>query len=126
MPQHQGRQHQIRTLGRTRARHRDQREQAGREDRRRALLHALIRAAHKSGVDNISWNRQIWSVSKGGPRPWTGTYQNGAPKNPHMDHIHVEWTRDGSQRARLNFLELEIAILRTGFEDLARANQRFA
>ncbi len=90
-----------------------------------ALFHALIRAAHKSGIRNIIWNRQIWS-EKGGPRPWTGTYKNGAPKNPHTDHIHVEWTRDGSQRERLNFLELEIAILRTGFEDLARGNQRLA
>jgi len=91
-----------------------------------ALFHALIRAAHKSSIDNIIWNRQIWSVSKGGPRPWIGNYPKGGPKNPHTDHIHVEWTRDGSQRERLNFLELEIAILRTGFEDLARSNQRFA
>ncbi len=91
-----------------------------------ALFHALIRAAHKSGIDNVIWNHQIWSVEKGGPRAWIGNYTNGAPKNPHTDHIHVEWTRDGSQLERLRFLELEIAILRTGFEDLSRAHQTLA
>jgi hypothetical protein len=91
-----------------------------------ALFHALIRSAQKSGIDNVIWNHEIWSVSKGGPRPWIGNYSNGAPKNPHTDHIHVEWTHDGSQLERLNFLELEIAILRTGFEDLSRAFQRLA
>jgi len=90
------------------------------------LFKALIRSAHRSGIDNVIWNRQIWSVAKGGPRPWIGNYANGAPRNPHTDHIHVEWTRDGSQLERLNFLELEIAILRTGFEDLSRANQHLA
>jgi hypothetical protein len=91
-----------------------------------AIFHGLIRAAHRSGIDNVIWNRQIWSVQHGGPRPWGGTYSNGALKNPHTDHIHVEWTRDGSQLERLNFLELEISIIRSGFEDLARSFQRFA
>src|SRR5215831_10300140 len=27
-----------------------------------AIFHALIRAAHRSGIDNVIWNRQIWSV----------------------------------------------------------------
>jgi hypothetical protein len=91
-----------------------------------AIFHALIRAAHKSGIDNVIWNHQIWSVANGGPRPWGGKYSNGALKNPHTDHVHVEWTRDGSQRVRLHFLELEIAMIRTGFEDLARASQTIA
>ena len=91
-----------------------------------ALFHALIRVAHHSGIDNVIWNRQIWSVEKGGPRAWVGNYKNGAPKNPHTDHIHVEWTRDGSQLERLRFLELEIAILRTGFEELSSARQTLA
>ena len=84
------------------------------------LFHAIIRAAHRSGIDNVIWNRQIWSVGHGGPRPWVGKYKNGAKKNPHIDHLHVEWTRAGSQQAQLNFLELQIAILRTGLEDLSR------
>jgi hypothetical protein len=91
-----------------------------------AIFHGLIRAAHKSGIDNVIWNHEIWSVAHGGPRPWGGHYKNGAPKNPHTDHIHVEWTRDGSLRERLAVLELEISIIRSGFEDLARSFQRFA
>jgi hypothetical protein len=90
------------------------------------LFHALIRAAHKSGIDNVIWNRQIWSTAKGGPRPWIGSYSNGAAKNPHTDHIHVEWTHDGSQLERLKFLELQIAILRSGFEDLSKGSQNLA
>jgi hypothetical protein len=43
-----------------------------------------------------------------------------------LDHIHVEWTRDGSQFERLRFLELQIAILRTGLEDLSRNANRTA
>jgi hypothetical protein len=91
-----------------------------------ALFRSLIRVAHKSGIDNVIWNRQIWSVKKGGPRPWIGNYSSGAPRNPHTDHIHVEWTRDGSQLERLKFLELEIATLRSGFEDLSRRFQNLA
>jgi len=91
-----------------------------------ALFHALIRSAARSGIDNIIWNRQIWSVQRGGPRPWVGNYANGAPRNPHTDHIHVEWTHPGSQLERLNFLELEISILRSGFEDLNKSFQRLA
>lgn len=90
------------------------------------IFHALIRAAHQSGIDNVIWNRQIWSVEHGGPRPWIGNYPNGAARNPHVDHIHVEWTRDGSQLERLNFLELQIAILRGGIEDLSKSLRHMA
>jgi Extensin-like protein C-terminus len=54
-----------------------------------ALFHALIRAAHNSGIDNVIWNRQIWSVEHGGPRAWIGNYKSGAAKNPHTDQIHM-------------------------------------
>lgn len=91
-----------------------------------ALFHALIRSARKSGIDNVIWNKQIWSVAKGGPRPWIGNYSSGAPKNPHTDHIHVEWTHDGSQLERLRFLELEVATLRSGYEDLSKSLDRLA
>jgi len=90
------------------------------------LFHALIRSASKSGIDNVIWNRQIWSVSRGGPRPWIGKYKNGALKNPHTDHLHIEWTRSGSQFERLNFLELQIGIVRQGIEELVRAQQNIA
>jgi hypothetical protein len=62
----------------------------------------------------------------GASSPWVGDYKNGAAKNPHTDHIHVEWTRDRSQLERLNLLELQIAILREGIEDLAKSRQNTA
>lgn len=46
------------------------------------------------GVDHIMWNRQIWSVEKGGPRPIPAT----AAVGPHTDHVHVAFTRTGSQK----------------------------
>src|SRR5712691_5549629 len=61
------------------------------------LFKALISSAAKSGIDNVIWNRQIWSVAHGGPRPFVGNYPAGGARNPHTDHIHVEWTRDGSR-----------------------------
>jgi hypothetical protein len=90
------------------------------------LFRALIKSAAKSGIDNVIWNHQIWSVSHGGPRPWIGHYTNGAPKNPHTDHLHIEWTRDGSQLERLEFLELQISILRQGIEEIAKSQQNIA
>jgi hypothetical protein len=90
------------------------------------LFRVLINSAPKSGIDNVIWNRQIWSVSHGGPRPWIGHYKSGGLKNPHTDHLHIEWTRDGSQLQRLDFLELQISILRQGIEDLAQQQRQFA
>jgi hypothetical protein len=52
------------------------------------IFEALIRKASRIGVDNVIWNEQIWSVSRGGPRNYEGL-------NPHTDHIHVEFTRAG-------------------------------
>jgi hypothetical protein len=90
------------------------------------LFKAFIASAAKSGIDNVIWNRQIWSVQHGGPRPFVGYYPHGGPRNPHTDHIHVEWTRDGSQVGRLNFLELQVSIVRQGLEELASANRHTA
>jgi hypothetical protein len=90
------------------------------------LFRLLIESARKSGIDNIIWNRQIWSVSLGGPRPWVGHYKSGAAKNPHTDHLHVEWARDGSQLQRLDFLGLQISIARQGLEEIARYQQNLA
>lgn len=87
------------------------------------LFHALIEAARQTGIDNVIWNRQIWSVQQGGPRPFVGKYKNGAAKNPHTNHIHVEFTRSGSQQQVFNLLELKIAIIRTGLEDLSKSRQ---
>lgn len=79
------------------------------------LFPVFIRKASQLGIDNVIWNKQIWSQSKGGPRLYTG-------KNPHTDHIHIEFTREGSQNQQVQrTIELEIAIIRTGIEDLSKA-----
>jgi hypothetical protein len=87
------------------------------------LFKALIEAAHSTGIDNVIWNRQIWSVEHGGPRPFIGHYKNGAAKNPHIDHIHIEFTRTGSQLQVFRLLELKIGQIRGGLEELAH-NQK--
>ena len=77
------------------------------------LFDAIIRKAEKIGVDNVIWNREIWSVGKkvGGKRKYNG-------KNPHTDHVHVEFTRAGSQHVTLDDILIEVGIIRTGLDDL--------
>ncbi len=78
------------------------------------LVAALVRKAGRLGIANIIWNRRIWSTA----RPRWRTY-GGA--SPHTDHIHIEYTRTGSQSTDLRAIEVEIAIIRTGLEELARS-----
>ena len=54
------------------------------------------------------------------------TTKNGAPKNPHTDHIHIEFTRAGSQLQIFKLLELKIGIIRGGLEELARNQKNMA
>ena len=77
------------------------------------LFDAIIRKAEKIGVDNVIWNREIWSVGKkvAGKRKYNG-------KNPHTDHVHVEFTRAGSQYDTLDAILIEVGIIRTGLDDL--------
>jgi hypothetical protein len=70
-------------------------------------------------LDHVIWNRQIWSSARGGPRPYTGV-------SPHTDHVHVAFTRAGSQNTTFPRTLLDIAILRTGLEELAQANSNIA
>lgn len=90
------------------------------------LFRAIIASARKSGIDNVIWNRQIWSVAHPTIRPFVGHYPGGGPKNPHTDHIHVEWTRSGSQQDRLQYLELQVAIVRQGIEEIAKYKRNMA
>lgn len=81
------------------------------------LFDAFIETGPTIGLDHVIWNRQIWSQSRGGPRPYTGV-------SPHTDHVHVAFTRDGSQATSFGFLMIKIAQIRTGLEELnqSRAN----
>jgi len=55
------------------------------------LFSLFIRWHSLLGVAHVIWNRQIWSAAQGGPRTYPGA-------NPHTDHVHVAFTRAGSQR----------------------------
>lgn len=78
------------------------------------LFDILIDSAVQSGIDNVIWNRQIWSTTHTHKRPYTG-------KRPHTDHIHVEFTRPGSQLITFELLKVRLAELRTGLEELAQS-----
>ena len=77
------------------------------------LFRIFVEVARETGIDNVIWNRRIWSRGRG--------HHSYRGQNPHTDHIHIEFTRLGSQLAVWNLLELRVAELRTGLEDLSRA-----
>jgi len=84
------------------------------------LFDAIIRKAESIGVDNVIWNRQIWSTQRqvAGKRKYEG-------KNPHTDHVHVEFTRQGSQLEALDAILIEVGVLRTGYDDLQKVLGNF-
>lgn len=76
------------------------------------LFAIFVKSANSSDIDEIIWNRQIWSAKRPFVHPHHGA-------NPHVDHIHVGFTRDGSQKTALAHLFImKIATLRTGMEEL--------
>ena len=77
------------------------------------LFRIFIVSAYDTGIDNVIWNRRIWSRARG-EHDYHG-------ENAHTDHIHVEFTRPGSQLSFWHMLDLRIAQLRTGLEELSRA-----
>jgi hypothetical protein len=80
------------------------------------LFQAVILRARSIGVHNVIWNRQIWSVEQPRRRIYHG-------QNPHTDHLHVEFTRQGSQLSQqqmLNAILIEVGTIRTGIEDLQK------
>lgn len=56
------------------------------------LFEMFLNNSRPLGVDHVIWNRRIWSQDKGGPRAYTN-----AANGPHTDHVHVSFTRPGSQ-----------------------------
>jgi len=78
------------------------------------LFEIFIDSASVLGVDEIIWNHQISSASHPAVHHYHG-------QNPHIDHIHVGFTRAGSQNTAFPpvFL-IRIAQLRTGLEDLTQ------
>ncbi|MDQ2776363.1 MAG: hypothetical protein M3Y57_15825 [Acidobacteriota bacterium] len=84
------------------------------------LFQAFIEYASQMGFQEIIWNRQIWSAAKPVVHPYTG-------HDPHTGHIHAGFTRPASQQTNFpGSFVMRIAAIRTGLEDLARANRNIA
>jgi hypothetical protein len=54
------------------------------------LFSRFVANAPALGVEQIIWNKHIWSVHKPYVHPYRG-------KNPHTGHLHVGFSRVGSQ-----------------------------
>jgi hypothetical protein len=64
------------------------------------LFRVFIEEYKDLGMHHVIWKRQKWSVVN----PTVATYPDPAApqevrrkQSPHLDHIHVSWTREGSQ-----------------------------
>jgi hypothetical protein len=55
------------------------------------LFNRLVSNAKALELEEVIWNRSIWSAKKPYVRRYTG-------KNPHTAHLHVGFTRSGSQK----------------------------
>lgn len=82
-----------------------------------SLFNLFIENATELGLHHVIWNRQIWSTTRGGPRRYTGS-------SPHTDHIHITFTKPGSQKTKFPKTEFAIAILRSGLSDLGNARKK--
>ncbi len=72
-----------------------------------ALASSFRAWSKRLGVDHVIWNGQIWSRAKGGPRKWDPT------RNQHTNHIHVAFSRPGSQTSEQQVLQM-LNSVRTG------------
>ena len=78
------------------------------------LFEMFVDLAGQMGIQEVIWNRQIWSTRRPVVHHYTG-------HDPHTGHIHAGFTRDASQRTLMpNALLIRIAVLRTGLEDIGR------
>lgn len=83
------------------------------------LFRILISTHQELGLDHVIWNRQIWSQTRGGPRRHTGT-------SAHTDHLHVEFTRHGSQNTEFPKTTLLLGLLLSGLVEAAQGNANVA
>lgn len=89
------------------------------------LFRLFIEEYRDLGMDYVIWNRQIWSLVN----PSVNTYPNPKdPKanqqSPHLDHIHVSWTREGSQFINFPVVSLRMNLYahlrKKSFEELKK------
>jgi hypothetical protein len=83
------------------------------------LFAAFIDCAASMGLEEVIWNRQIWSRTRRVVHPYTGV-------KPHIDHVHVGFTRPGSQQTSLGSLPSRLAQIRTELQDALKANANIA
>jgi hypothetical protein len=78
------------------------------------LFEIFVGDVNPRDVDEVIWNRQIWSAQ----RPYVHVH-HGA--NPHIDLIHVGFTRAGSQKSGFAYsFIVKIAVLHSGMEDVGQ------
>jgi len=84
------------------------------------LFQIFVDLAARLQLQEVIWNRQIWSTGSPAVHPYAGA-------NPHTDHVHVGFTRPGSQVTQFPaLLHLRIAQLRTGMEEVSDALRNMA
>ena len=71
------------------------------------LYEVFIRYADDLGIYYAIWNREIWRKATGQKVKYTG-------ENPHTNHIHISWSKDGSQKVLFGALPARL-MLRAGF-----------
>lgn len=71
------------------------------------LFRLFIEEYRELGMDHVIWNRQQWSITNTTIRPYPDPGVKGW-RSPHEDHIHIAWTRDGSQLAYFPILSMRI------------------
>ena len=79
------------------------------------LFRIFTDLAQQIGLEEVIWNKQAWSQRHLGVHPYTGA-------DPHTGHMHIGFTRDGSQKTSFALLELRVAVLRTGVDELRKAS----
>jgi hypothetical protein len=79
------------------------------------LFRAFIDLSRSLGADDVIWNRQIWSTSRPKVRVYMG-------HNPHRDHVHIGFTRTGSQRTHFPDFLARLSQIRTELRDIQTTN----
>jgi hypothetical protein len=78
------------------------------------LFSAFVDCARAMLIDEVIWNHQIWSKTKPHVHPYLG-------QRPHTDHVHVGFTRQGSQLTSFGPFAARLAQIRTGLHDAFQA-----
>lgn len=83
------------------------------------LFAVFVDCARSMGLEEVIWNHQIWSHAKSRAHRYTGV-------NPHTDHVHVGFTRPGSQLVSLGTFPMRLAQMRSEMQDVLAASSNLA